>query len=50
MPRSARSDLLDRYRRFLLDQRGLTEATVAHYGVSARLLCDAVGAGHSGAL
>ena len=40
--------LLGRYRRFLLDQRGLAEATAAHYEVVARLFCDAVGAGQSG--
>ena len=36
--------LLERYREFLVHQRGLVAATVAHYGVAARMFVQALGA------
>ena len=36
--------LLERYREFLVHQRGLVPATVSHYGVAARVFVDALGA------
>lgn len=47
VPSSPAGVLVERYLEFLVSQRGLVPATVAHYGVAARLFIEAVG-GHEG--
>lgn len=43
-PANPAEALLERYREFLVHQRGLVPATVAHYGVAAQVFVEAVGA------